>query len=99
MQTTRVNVTNLLARTRAFVETLKGLAETEATTPASNEYAREYNRLRSDVAAAVPVLCGDLPTETKLNEMYNTAHATYVEIFTYTRQIFNLLNDYRNAER
>lgn len=92
-------VTKLLARARAFVETLKGLAEKkEATTAVTNEYAREYNRLVSDVGTAVPELCKDLPAETKLSADYNRTDATYVEIFTYARQIFNLLNDYQNKK-
>jgi len=92
----KLMVDKLLARALAFVETLKGLAEKkEATSPVTNEYAREYNRLRSDVGTAVPELSRDLPTEIKLSEDYNKTDATYVEVFTYAQQISDLLNDYQ----
>lgn len=90
-------VTNLLERARAFVAGLKVLAEKkEGTTPVTNQFADEYNQLRSDVATAVPELSTDLPTEIKLSADYNKTDATYVEIFTYALTIFNLLIAYQN---
>lgn len=97
MQTTRVNVTNLIARATGIVEGLSDVAKKEPTAAVSNEFAAEYNRLRSDVATAVPELRKHLPIEVNVPKTSDN-DARYAEIFTYGQQIFRLLHAYRNEE-
>ena len=91
----------LIAKARGFTISIREMASEQRVKQPTQEFAEDYNSLRSQVAEAFPELTSHLPPEVSLYRggggVRMFPHQSYGEIDTFAEQIQQLLEAVRES--